>query len=67
MELCWADDQAYLLSLVRAAVKQCAVNLGEALHRKIDRVKRILELVATTTKEEGGGGGGHQGVVGGRI
>jgi hypothetical protein len=67
MELCWANVPAHLLSLAQVAVELCTGHLGEALHRKIDRVKQILEPAATMTKEEGGGGGVHQGAVGYRI
>jgi hypothetical protein len=36
------------------SVASCAGHLGEALHCKIDQVKRILEPATTTTKEERG-------------
>jgi hypothetical protein len=46
VELRWADVPAHPLPLARAAVERRAGHLGEALHRKIDGVKRILEPAA---------------------
>jgi hypothetical protein len=48
MELGRPDVPAHPLPLARAAVERRAGHLGEALHRKIDRVKRTLEPAATT-------------------
>jgi hypothetical protein len=52
MGLRWADVPSHLLPL--------AWGISEALHRIIDRVKRILELATTTTKEERGRRRGSQ-------
>jgi hypothetical protein len=47
MELGGPDVPAHPLPLARAAVERRAGHLGEALHRKIDRVERTFEPAAT--------------------